>query len=124
MRSSNFFWPFIAFRHSSVDNVTLGVKEFEAPLLTTLPEMVNGLTLRSIYRKLLNPFLLSKEIASPNDSAGSNDNSTDLMNTTPSDSESSFRNSQLEGDPESSHCSASECEIMEGPNELYAGTGD
>jgi ubiquitin carboxyl-terminal hydrolase 15 len=112
------------FRHSSGDNVTLPVKEFEAPLLTALPEMVNGLTLWSLYRKLLNPYLLCKEVASPNDSTGSNDNSTDLMDTTPSDSDSSFRNSQLEDDPESSHCSASECEIMEEPNELYAGTCD
>ncbi|KAK3124480.1 hypothetical protein QOZ80_7BG0587090 [Eleusine coracana subsp. coracana] len=110
--------------HSSADNVVLGVKEFEAPLLTALPEMVNGLSLRSIYRKLLNPFLLPKGTVSPKDHVGSNDNSTDLMDTTPSDSDSSFWNSQLEDDPESNHCSASECEIMEGPSKLYEGTVD
>lgn len=115
---------FLALRHSSADNLMSRVREFEAPLLTALPEMVNGLSLRSIYRKLLNPFLLSKGTVSRKGHAGSNDNSTDLMDTTPSDSDSSFRNCQLEDDPESSHCSASDCEIMEGPSELYEGPGD
>lgn len=51
----------IEFRHSGVDNfVTPQMKEFEAPLLASLPEAVNGLTLQEIYLKLLNPFRFSK----------------------------------------------------------------
>ncbi|TVU41427.1 hypothetical protein EJB05_14944 [Eragrostis curvula] len=110
--------------HSRVGGVTLRVKEFEAPLLTALPEMVNGLSLRSIYRKLLNPFRVSEGTGLPNDSGGSNDNSTDLMDTTLSDSDSSVRNTQLADDPESSHSGASECEIIKGPSLVYEGADD
>ncbi|XP_062189437.1 ubiquitin carboxyl-terminal hydrolase 8-like [Phragmites australis] len=111
--------------HSSVDDVTPQMKEFEAPLLAALPEMVNGSSLRSIYLKLLNPFLISKGTSSLNDCARSNGDSVDLMDATLSGSDSDFQNAQLEDDPESSHFSASECEIMKGPIELYnGGTAD
>ncbi|XP_062188295.1 ubiquitin carboxyl-terminal hydrolase 8-like [Phragmites australis] len=109
--------------HSSIDDVTPQMKEFEAPLLAALPEMVNGLSLRSIYLKLLNPFRLSKGTSSRNDCAESNGNSPDLMDAVPSGSDSNVQNAQLEDDPESSH--ESESEIMERPSELCdGGTAD
>lgn len=107
--------------HSSNDNLTPQMKEFEAPLLAALPETVNGLSLRDIYLKLLNPFQLSKGAGSRNDCMGSNVDSVDLMKATPSDSDSNFQNIQLEDDPESSRCSASECKMMKGTVDSYDG---
>lgn len=114
----------IKFRHSSVDNATAQMKEFEAPLLAALPETVNGLTLQSIYLKLLNPFQFSKGTSSLNDCGRCNgDCAADLMDATPSDSDSNFQSAQLEDGPERSHCNAksNECEVMEGPSESYCG---
>ncbi|WVZ61956.1 hypothetical protein U9M48_011761 [Paspalum notatum var. saurae] len=110
--------------HSSDDNLTPQMKEFEAPLLAALPGTVNGLSLQDIYLKLLNPFRLSKGSGSLNDCTGSNGDSVNLMEATPSYSDSNFQNIQLEDDPESSHCGASGCEIMKEPDGLYdGGTG-
>ncbi|PAN09528.1 hypothetical protein PAHAL_2G031500 [Panicum hallii] len=107
--------------HSTGDNLTPQKKEFEAPLLAVLPERVNGLSLHNIYLKLLNPFQLSKRASSLNGSAGSNVDSADLMDGTPSDSGSNFQDIQLEDDPGSSKCSTNECEITNAPDELYDG---
>jgi ubiquitin C-terminal hydrolase len=107
--------------HSSGDNLTPQKKEFEAPLLAVLPERVNGLSLQNIYLKLLNPFQLSRRASSLNGSAGSNVDSADLMDGTPSDSGSNFQDIQLEDDPGSSNCSTNECEITNAPDELYDG---
>lgn len=98
------------------------MREFEAPLLAALPETINGLSLRDIYLKLLSPFQLSDGAGSLNVCMGSNSDSVDLMDATSSDSGSnSFQNSQLEDSPESSHCTASDCEITKGPDDLYDG---
>ena len=98
------------------------MREFEAPLLAALPEAINGLSLQDIYLKLLSPFRLSNRAGSLNVCMGSNSDSVDLMDATSSDSGSNnFENSQLEDSPESSHCSASECEITKGPDDLYDG---
>uniref|UniRef100_A0A0E0E7M1 Ubiquitin carboxyl-terminal hydrolase n=1 Tax=Oryza meridionalis TaxID=40149 RepID=A0A0E0E7M1_9ORYZ len=59
--------PVVVFTHqyfderSSVDNITPQMKEFEAPLLAVLPERANGLTLKNIYLKLLEPLRFSKK---------------------------------------------------------------
>lgn len=109
----------IAFRHSSGNNVTPQKKEFEAPLLAALPETINGLSLQDIYLKLLNPFRLSKGANSLSGSAGSSGDPVDLMDGMPFDLDSNFQNIQLEDDPESSNCNATDCEIRKGPSELY-----
>ncbi|KAJ1287809.1 hypothetical protein BS78_02G039200 [Paspalum vaginatum] len=110
--------------HSSDDSLTPQIKEFEAPLLAALPETVNGLSLQDIYLKLLNPFRLCKGAGSLNDCTGSNGDSVDPTEATPSGSDSNFQNVQLEDDPGSSHCSASDCEIVKEPDGLYdGGTG-
>ncbi|KAL6647857.1 hypothetical protein ACP70R_015294 [Stipagrostis hirtigluma subsp. patula] len=110
--------------HSSVDNVAPQMKEFEAPLVTALPETVNGLSLRSIYMKLLNPFRFPKGTSSLNDCAVSSGPSVDLMDATPA-SESNFQNAQLKDDPKSSQRNASDSEVTQGPSELcYGGPAD
>lgn len=110
--------PVISFRHSSDGNLTPQVREFEAPLLAAVPEEISGLSLQDIYLKLLSPFQLSNGASLLNDCMESNSDSVD----TPSDSGSiNFQNSQLEDGPESNHCSASECEVTKGPDDLYDG---
>ncbi|ONM51410.1 ubiquitin-specific protease 8 [Zea mays] len=105
-------------QHSSDGNLTPQMREFEAPLLAALPEEISGLSLQDIYLKLLSPFQLSNGASSLNDCMESNSDSVD----TPSDSGSiNFQNSQLEDGPESNHCSASECEVTKGPDDLYDG---
>ncbi|OQU88462.1 hypothetical protein SORBI_3002G039200 [Sorghum bicolor] len=123
--------PFVVFthqyfdEHSSDDNLTRQMREFEAPLLAALPETINGLSLQDIYLKLLSPFRLSNRAGSLNVCMESNSDSIDLTDATSSDSGSnSFQNSQSEDGPESSHCSASECEIMKRPDDLCDGGSD
>ncbi|KAF8714124.1 hypothetical protein HU200_028131 [Digitaria exilis] len=108
--------------HPSDDNITPQKKEFEAPLLAALPDTVNGLSLQNIYMKLLNPFRVSMEASPLNGSAGSNDDSVDLMDAVHSDSDSSFLKIQLDDDPESSNCRTNECEITKAAVELYDGS--
>lgn len=45
----------------------------------------------------------------------------DLMDTTPSDSDSNFQSAQLEDGPERSHCNANEREVMERPSVILRG---
>ncbi|KAL5196698.1 hypothetical protein ABZP36_000210 [Zizania latifolia] len=107
--------------HSSVDNITPQMKEFEAPLLAALPEKVNGLTLKSMYLKLLNPFRFSKGASSLNDSGRRDSNcAVNLMNATP-DSDGKFQSAPLEDASESSHCDINECQGTEGPSKSYTG---
>lgn len=121
--------------HSGVDNfVTPQMKEFEAPLLASLPEAVNGLTLQEIYLKLLNPFRFSKIISSDcgrgnsdcavysMDAAG--DCAVNLMDITPSSSDGNVHSAQLEDGPERNQCNDNSCEVMEGPSETYCGEAD
>lgn len=127
----------IEFRHSGVDNfVTPQMKEFEAPLLASLPEAVNGLTLQEIYLKLLNPFRFSKIISSSTDCGrgdsdcavysmdAAGDCAVNLMDTTPSSSDGNVHSAQLEDGPERNQCNDNSCEVMEGPSETYCGEAD
>ncbi|KAM3385922.1 hypothetical protein ACQJBY_009539 [Aegilops geniculata] len=123
--------------HSGVDNfVTPQMKEFEAPLLASLPEAVNGLTLQEIYLKLLNPFRFSKIISSSTDCGrgdsdcavysmdAAGDCAVNLMDTTPSSSDGNVHSAQLEDGPERNQCNDNSCEVMEGPSETYCGEAD
>ncbi|VAH46399.1 unnamed protein product [Triticum turgidum subsp. durum] len=123
--------------HSGVDNfVTSQMKEFEAPLLASLPEAVNGLTLQEIYLKLLNPFRFSKIISSSTDCGrgdsdcavysmdAAGDCAVNLMDTTPSSSDGNVHSAQLEDGPERNQCTDNSCEVMEGPSETYCGEAD
>ncbi|KAL5197971.1 hypothetical protein ABZP36_001483 [Zizania latifolia] len=107
--------------HSSVDNMTPQMKEFGAPLLAVLPEKVNGLTLKSIYLKLLNPFRFSKGVSSLNDSGRRNSGcAVNLMNATP-DSDGKFQSAPSEDVSECRHCGINECRASEGPSMSYTG---
>jgi ubiquitin carboxyl-terminal hydrolase 4/11/15 len=87
--------------------------------LASLSGTVNGLTLQSIYLKLLNPFQFSKRTSSLADSERCNDdNAVDLMDATPSYPDESV---PLEDNPERSHYNANGCEEAEGPTESYCG---
>ncbi|KAG8083708.1 hypothetical protein GUJ93_ZPchr0016g2636 [Zizania palustris] len=107
--------------HSSVDNMTPQMKEFGAPLLAVLPEKVNGLTLKSIYLKLLNPFRFSKGVSSLNDSVRCNGGcAVNLMNATP-DSDGKFQSAPSEDVSECRHCGINECQASEGLSVSYTG---
>ncbi|KAM0826375.1 hypothetical protein ACQ4PT_068917 [Festuca glaucescens] len=115
----------LAFTHkhfvedSGVDSAIPQMKEFEAPLLACLSGTLNGLTLQSIYLKLLNPFQFSKSTSSITDGERCNgDRTIDLMDATPSYPDESV---PLEDNPERSHCYANGCEVTEGPTESSAG---
>lgn len=119
--------------HSGVSNVAPQIKEFEAPLLASLPEIVSGLTLESIYLKLLYPLRFSKSISSITGCGSCNgdcavdlmdatgDCAADLMDATPSDSDGNCQSAQSEDGPERSHCDANESEVMEEPSESNCG---
>uniref|UniRef100_A0ACD5U8E6 Uncharacterized protein n=1 Tax=Avena sativa TaxID=4498 RepID=A0ACD5U8E6_AVESA len=105
--------------HSGADSVTPQRKEFEAPLLASISETIDGLTLQSIYLKLLNPFQFSKSTSSLTDGERcSGDCAVDPMDATPSYQDESV---PLEDNPERSHCNTNGCEVMDGPTKSYCG---
>ncbi|XP_040381779.1 ubiquitin carboxyl-terminal hydrolase 8 [Oryza brachyantha] len=115
--------PFVVFthqhfdEHSSVDDMTPQMKEFEAPLLAVLPERVNGLTLKSIYLKLLKPLRFSKGASSLNDSGSCNSGCAAVPMDAIPDSDGQFLSAPLENTLESSHSDTVECQGTGGPSE-------
>uniref|UniRef100_A0A0E0AFZ4 USP domain-containing protein n=1 Tax=Oryza glumipatula TaxID=40148 RepID=A0A0E0AFZ4_9ORYZ len=119
--------PVVVFTHqyfderSSVDNITPQMKEFEAPLLAVLPERANGLTLKNIYLKLLEPLRFSKSTSSLNDSGRCNSGCAAVMMDATPDSDSKFQSAPSENAPESSQSETIECQMTEGPSESNIG---